>query len=79
MIKNDRAILRADIRTLPVQSRRIMTRPKSFQNFVIADLCRIELDFDNLGVTGFVGANVFVTRVLLRAAGVTNSRIRYTF
>jgi hypothetical protein len=37
---------------------------------VVADDVWIESDFDNLGVTGFIGTNVFVSRIFLSAAHV---------
>src|SRR5262249_16028064 len=77
MIKNHRAILPADVGTLAIQRRRIVVRPKNVEQLLVTDLRRIELDLDNFSLSGFVPANIFVTRIVLVAASVTDCRRCY--
>jgi len=70
MIKNHRAILRSDIRSLPVQRGRVMVRPENIQKFVVTDLRRIEFHFHHLGMPGFVRTNISIRWILFRAACV---------
>jgi hypothetical protein len=74
MIKNDGAILRPHIRPLSVQCRRIVIRPENVEQLIVIDLCRIELDLHDFGVTGLVGANIFIAWVPRRPAGITDRR-----
>ena len=64
IIKNDRAILRSNVGSLSIQRRRVVIRPKNIEQFVVANLRRIELDLYDLSVAGFVGAYIFVARIL---------------
>ena len=64
MIKNHRAILRADIGALPVQGGRVMVRPENVEKLIVTDLRWIELDFHHLGVSGFVRTNIFIGGVV---------------
>jgi len=73
MMKNHRAILRSNIGTLPVQSSGIVVRPKDIQKFVVTDLRRIEFHFYHLCVSGPVGANIFIRRILPCPTCVTDS------
>src|SRR5713101_3023931 len=65
MIKNHRAILRSNIRALPVQGRRIMVRPENVEKLIVTDLRRIEFHFYGLSVSGLIGADIFIGRILL--------------
>ena len=65
MIKNHRAILRSNIRALPVQGRGIMVRPENVEKLIVTDLRRIEFHFHYLGVSGLIGADIFIGRILL--------------
>ena len=79
MVKNDGTILGADVGPLPIQRRRIVIRPKNIQKVLVADLRRIEFNFHNFGVTSFIRANVFVTRILFRSARIADACRSYAF
>jgi len=70
-IKDDRAILRAGIVTLPVQCRRIVRGKEDLHQFVEAQRVRIEGDFDDLSVAGIALADLFVRRIRHAATGVS--------
>src|SRR6266404_5186027 len=71
MIKNHRAILRSDIRSLPVQGRGIMVRPENVEKLIVIDLRRIEFDVHHLSVSGFIGADISIGWILLCPACVS--------
>src|SRR6266700_6956996 len=73
MVKDYRAILHSNIRSLPIQGRWIMIRPENIQKFVVTDLRGIKFNFHHLGVPGLVGANIFVRRILLCSSCVPDS------
>ncbi len=79
MIEDHGAILRSDVWPLVIQSGRIVVRPKNIEKFIVANLRWIEFNFDNFGVSRLVRANVLVSRVLLRSAGVTHRCRSYAF
>ena len=79
MIKNHRAILRSNIRTLPVQCRGIVVRPEHLQKLIVRDLEWIEFHFHDFGVTGPVSAHIFVSRILFRSASITDCRRQHAF
>lgn len=79
MIKNDRAILRADIGALPIQRRRIMIRPENIENLVVTYLRGIKFHFNDLGVAGRVRANVFVAGIVFCSAGIADRSRGYAF
>src|SRR2546430_2835763 len=74
MVKNDRAILRSNVRTLAIQGHRIVARPENIEELIVIDLGGVELHLDDLGVPGLIAANIFVSRIVLFAAGVTHGR-----
>jgi hypothetical protein len=69
-------VLAAAVGALAVSARRIVGSPEDFQQLGIADLTRVELDEDCLGVTGAMRAHVLVERVARPAAGVADRRSR---
>src|SRR6266403_4168761 len=73
MVKDHRALLHSNIRSLPVQCCRIMSRPENIQKFVVTDLRGIKFHFDHLCVPGLVGANIFICRILLCSPRVPDS------
>jgi hypothetical protein len=79
MIENGRTILRADVRTLAIQGRRIMIRPENIEKLSITNLSGIKFHFHNLSVAGVVPANVFVGRVVFRSAGIADSGRGHAF
>ena len=79
MIKNDGAILCANIGPLPVQGCGIMICPENVEQFAIGDLRRIKFDLHHFGVAGFVRANVFVSWIVLVTTSVTDRGIGHAF
>src|ERR1700682_2905104 len=73
MIENDGSILRPNVGPLSIQRGGIVVRPKNVEQLVVTDLRGIELHFHDLGVAGFIRANIFVGRVFLFAPGIANS------
>lgn len=72
------AVLRADIRTLPIECCRVMVGKEKFDELLVSDFGGIELDQNRLGVTGFVGTNLLIGRIVDLAANVANSGSFYT-
>ena len=70
MEKDGRPVLRAPVRPLAVELRGIMVLPEDFQEVFVANLRGIIVDFDRLGVTGAVGANLLIGRIVGVAAAV---------
>ena len=54
------AVLRAPVRALAVEGGRVVEIEKRVQQLLEADLLGIEIEFDDLGVAGLVGADVLV-------------------
>jgi hypothetical protein len=79
MIKDDGAILRSDVRTLAVQCHRVVVRPKNLEELFVADLRRIEFDFNDFSVACFVRADIFVAGIFFRPAGVTDGSSGHAF
>src|SRR5438874_13763197 len=75
MIKNNGAILCANIGPLAIQRRRIMICPENVEQFAIGNFRRIKFHLHYLGMAGFIRANVFVSWIFLSATGVTDRRI----
>src|ERR1700683_1652778 len=71
MEKNSRTILRAYVRPLAVQRRRIVALPEDGEKFEVGHSARIKFHLDSFGVPGASAANILVSRILHRAAGVT--------
>ena len=73
VIKNHGPILVADIRTLAIQSCRIVIRPKDIEQFVRNSRSAwIELDFDHFRVARLVAAHIFVGRIFSGPARISN-------
>ena len=70
MEENYRAVLRAPIRTLPVERGRVVCRQEHFHQLAVTDHRRVEGDPNDLRVPGAAAAHGFVTRVRNGAAGV---------
>ncbi len=63
-MKKDRgAILRAPVWTLAIDLGRIVVFKEHFQQLRITQFGGIELNFDGFGMTGAVGADIFIGRV----------------
>ena len=72
MVKNDRAVLCSDVRALAVQRHWVVVRPKNVKKLLVTDLGWIEFDLNDFRVASLVGADIFVTRIFFRPAGVTD-------
>src|SRR5260221_705023 len=68
-----RAVLRPDIGALAVQGRRVMVLPEDVEELLIARSGRIALDLDDLGMAGFVAAQVTISWVYRHAARICGS------
>ena len=60
MIKNRRAILRANVRTLPVERGGIVRLPEHRQHFFEGKFCRVKIHLDHLGMPRAACADLFV-------------------
>src|SRR5215813_12851486 len=56
-----------------------MIGPKNFQEFVVADLRWIEFHLHHLSMSGLIGANILIRRILLRSARVSDASEQNTF
>lgn len=77
MIKNGGPILCPDVGALPIQSRRIVVRPKNIEQLVITNLRRIEFNFDHLSMTGLICADILVGRIVFVPARLTDGCRNY--
>jgi len=66
------AVLRAPVRTLAVEGGGVMEGKEGVQQLLVADLRGVEVEFDDLGVAGLIGANIPVGGLGQRAALITN-------
>jgi len=73
-IKNSAAVLLTDIRSLAVERGRVVGPEKHGQNIPVRNHRGVEGDLNHLGVTGFTGAHLLVSRLSL-AAGKTRNDI----
>src|SRR4051812_20946420 len=78
MVKNHRAILIANVRSLAIQCRWVVIRPENIQQPIVTDDGRIEFHLHHFGVSGAVATDVFVSWVLGFAAGVSDRGILYS-
>src|SRR6266480_1474207 len=74
VIKNRRAVLLTDIRSLSVERRRIVILPENRKQIVIAESLRIVANLDDFGMTGSPAANVLIRGVLHRSAQIPDTR-----
>ena len=72
VVKDRRTVLRPDIRTLPVERGGIVIIPEYFQQVMVAENLRIICDFNHFRVSGGVGADVFIGRILGTSAHVAD-------
>src|SRR3989338_1577937 len=79
VIKNGRAVLRADVRPLPVERRRVVDGPKQFKQLIISDLSRIILHLNHFGMASPGRAHIFISRPLEPSSGVSDRRRDNTF
>src|ERR1700761_1224007 len=77
MEKHCRAVLSADVGTLPVQLRRIMVLPEDSEQVTVRDFCGVISDLYGFCVAGTVRANIVVSRILGMSAGVADPGIQH--
>ena len=78
--ENLRAILRAAVRPLAVELRRVVRdREIDLQDLAVGHLARVEGHLHGFGVAGAARADGFVKRILLRAAGIAGHGIGDAF
>jgi hypothetical protein len=70
MAENYRAVLGAYIRTLAVEGGGIMHFEEQLNQARVSALCRIECYFDDLGVSGTVGADLSISGVINLAPAI---------
>src|SRR6266853_2978 len=75
MKENRRAVLRAEIRSLAVHLRRVMSLPENVKQLFVTHFCGIERHLHHFRMPGFVRANVFVGRIRCLPAAVTHGGI----
>src|SRR6266849_5203105 len=78
MKKYRSAILRAEVRPLPVQLRRVVSLPESIEQLFVTHFCRIERYLDHFRVSGSIGANIFVGRIRGFPAAVANRSVDHS-
>ncbi len=74
-VENSRTVLRAHIRTLPIQCCWVMDGEENLQNLPIRNLGRIEAHLDCLSVAGLAGADLLVGRIDSGATCVAGNHI----
>src|SRR2546430_13324258 len=73
MNEDRRAVLGTEVGPLTIQLSRIVVLPENFQQLVVRQLGWIVVHFHSLGVSGAIGADVFVSRIGELSAGVTHA------
>jgi hypothetical protein len=71
MIKDHRAVLAADIGTLPIQGCRVMDREEDLKECLEVDPGVVEADLDHLGMAGRARADLLVGRLRAGASGIS--------
>ena len=72
LVKNSRAILRADIWPLSIELRRVVQTKKMARKRFVAHFFWVKFDQHGLGMPGCVGANHFVCRIWNIATGIAH-------
>ena len=75
MIKNYRAVLRADIRPLAVQRGRVVQIPENIKQLIVRNNRGIELNQDRFGVAGRTAADLFVSGIFSMTAGIADGGV----
>src|ERR1051325_1029558 len=63
VVKDRRTVLRAHVRTLPVERGGIVIIPEYLQQVMVAENLRIIRDFNHFRVTSSIGADVLIGRI----------------
>ena len=71
------AVLRAPVRTLPVERGGVVELEECIEQLLVAHFFRVEVEFDHFGVAGLVGAHIFVGGLVERAALIADGRRRH--
>ena len=72
MGEDDRAVLRPDVRPLPVRRGRVVVLPEDAQEISVGDAGGVVLHVDDFGVSRAVGADVLIGRVGQGSSGVAD-------
>src|SRR5207247_9249558 len=75
LIENDRPVLRAGVRTLPVESRRIVVFPEHFQEVLVRNLGRVVFHLHGFSVSGPARADVSISRILQSSPHISHRGI----
>src|SRR6267143_495216 len=78
MKENRRAVLCAEIRSLAVHLRRVMSLPENVEQLFITHFCGIEGHLHHVRMPGFVSANVFVGRIRRLPAAIPYGGINHS-
>src|SRR3979409_284611 len=79
MKENRRAVLRAKIRPLAVDLRRVVSLPESVETLFVTHFCRIKRPLPHSRMPRFVRANIFVGRIRRLPAAVPYCRINHSW
>ena len=74
MAEDDGTVVAAYVRPLPVELRGVVAVPEYLEQFLVGDMIGIEGDLNHLGMTGSVGADLFIRRLLLHSPHVSDRR-----
>jgi hypothetical protein len=74
-LKNDRTVLRAEVRSLPVERRGIVNLPKYFEQLLERHARRVILDLHDFGVSRLAAADGSIVRFRDGAARVSNGHV----
>src|SRR5206468_2062760 len=79
MEENRRAVLRAEVWSLAVCLRGIVSLPKNVEQLFVTHFRRIERHLHDFRVASFIGADIFVGRILRLPAAVPHCRINHSW
>jgi hypothetical protein len=75
VIEDGGTVLRAHVRTLPVQCRRVMYVEENLQDFPVRNLSRVEGHPDSFGMTGLSSADLLIGGIDGRAPSIAGQYI----
>src|SRR5467141_2871966 len=79
MKENRRATLRAEIRPLAVDLRRVVSLPESVEQLFVTHFCRVKRHLHHFRMPRFVRANIFVGGIRSLPAAVSYCRINHSW
>src|SRR5260370_35354300 len=78
MKENRRAVLCAEVRSLAIYLRRVVSLPESFQQLFISHFRRIKRYLHDFRMPRFIRANIFVTGIRHLSAAVAYGGVEYS-